>query len=282
MIRDFIAPRLRPGIRCTTAILLLELVAGCSVKMPNFPQPAWGGWFAGYDDAVKKADKSDRGLLVYFRTTNVGQSDEMFDAVRAGLRAAEAKDLVHCSVFASHEPDRRFVRQYGVQRAPALIVVHRDGTYHAAEGPRSSDQVADFLRQAQPPGSPPRTDAYLPQEVTYDWHSSLEGAQAAARDSNRSIFLVLDRRLSRDWYRLQPMIECRDVHARAANMVHCRPGAGILGGVAAAAQTFEVANLPAIVLIRPDGSHQSLEFPTSSDAIARFVDAAKIPEPFQP
>lgn len=270
----------RPFIRCAAAILLLELVAGsgCSTGLPSFvrqPRIAWGGWIAGYEEAVAAAKKSSQGLLVFYRTTNVGVADPMHDAVQAGLSDAKTVDRVRCFVFASHEPDRRFVRQYGVQRAPALIVIHPDGTFHAAEGPRSTEQVTQFLDSAQPPGATPTQDALLPCEVTYDWHHSFESAQSASANSGQSIFVALDRWMTRDWSKLGPMVECRDVHSRVADMVHCRPNAGLWSGVDATCQRFGVANLPAVVVVRPDGSRQTLELPASSDAIARFLDSAR-------
>lgn len=270
----------RRSIRCGAAFLLLELVAGlsCSTSLPSFvrqPRIAWGGWIAGYEEAVTAAKKSNQGLLVFYRTTNVGVSDPMHDAVQAGLSEAKAVDRVRCFVFASHEPDRRFVRQYGVQRAPALIVIHPDGTFHAAEGPRSAERVAQFLESAIPPGATPTPDRLLPCEVTYDWHHSVESAQSAAANAGQSVFVVLDRWMTRDWLKLGPMVECRDVHSRVAGMVHCRPNAGLWSGVDAACRRFGVTNVPAVVVVRPDGSYQALELPGSSRAIAKFLDAAR-------
>jgi len=270
----------RPSIRCGAAFVLLELVAalGCGTRLPDFvrlPRVAWGGWIAGYEEGVAAANESGQGFLVFYRTTNVGVPDPMHDAVQTALRGEEGSKLVRCFVFASHEPDRRFVRQYGVQRAPALIVIHPDGTFHATEGPRSADQVAQFLENAQPPGATPTPDALLPREVTYDWHYSFESAQSAAAKSEQAIFVVLDRWMTRDWLKLGPMLDCRDVHSRVADMVHCRPNAGVWSGVDEVRKRFGVTNLPAVVVVRPGGSYQALELPGSSDAIARFLDAAR-------
>ena len=96
------------------------------------------------------------------------------------------------------------------------------------------------------------------------------------------VFVVLDRWMTRDWLKLGPMVECRDVHSRVADMVHCRPNAGLWSGVDAACQHFGVANLPAVVVVRPDGSHQTLELPSSSTAIARFLDAAQAEGKIEP
>jgi hypothetical protein len=155
-----------------------------------------------------------------------------------------------------------------------LVIVRPDGTYHAQTGPQSAEQIARFLANAAVPGAAPTADPLIPREVTYNWQLSLDAAESAAAETGQSVFLVLDRWMTRDWFRLAPMLETRDVHSRVAAMIHCRPHAGLWNGVGSAQKRFAVANLPALVLLRPDGAFATLELPTSADAVARFVDTA--------
>jgi len=269
--RQFPTPRF---IRLLPALLLLEVVvlSGCAANLPSF---TWGGWIAGFEQAERTARASNKPMVVFYRTTNVGEHDAMNDALESSAVKSHTEGYVRCCVFQSFEPDRRFMRQYGVNRAPALVLVHPDGTYHAHAGPQSAEQIAQFLETATPPGATPVADPLLPREVTYSWQSSLGEAESAAARTGQSVFVVLDRWLTRDWFRLEPMLDSRDVHSRVADMIHCRPNAGLWSGVDAAQKRFAVANLPALVVLRPDGSFQTLELPTSSDAIARFLGAVR-------
>ena len=258
-------------------IAWLFACGGCASPFPKWPaMPAWtlGAWTAGYEEAERAARASGRGLLVYYRTSDQSRHDAMFDALRSREIKQRTIDLVTCMLFHAYEPHRRFVGQYGVERAPALILIHCDGTYHVQSGPRSAEQIAQFLDRAAPPGETPARNAHLSRQPAYAWHGSLEAAQQAADRSGQSVLLVLDRWHSRDWERLRPMLERCEVYARFADMIHCRPSS-FWGGTEAARRKFGVANLPALVIIRADGSFESLELPNSYESIARFADAAR-------
>lgn len=267
-------PSATSSIRCIARLLLLNLVviAGCSTKLPPL---TWGGWIAGFEQAERTARSSNKPMFIHFRTTDMGEQDAMHDALQSAAVKAHTAGHVCCCVFHSHETDRRFMRQFGVERAPALVVVHSDGTFHAQSGPQSAEQIARFLENATSSGAAPLPDPLIPREVTYDWHASLDAAESAAAKTGQPVFLVLDRWMTRDWHRLEPMLATRDVHSRVADMVHCRPSAGLWSGVESAQKRFAIANLPAVVVIRPDGEHLTLELPTSSEAIARFLDSAR-------
>jgi hypothetical protein len=260
---------MRPGPICWC--VPAALIAGCATTLPDWLRPSWT---PGYEDAARAARADGRGMLVLYRNTDQGVQDAMFDALRTHEVETRTKDAVTCLLFQSHEPDRRFVAQYGVERAPALILIHPDGTYHARTGTQSSEQIAAFLDAAVPPGAEPKRNPHLLRQPVYAWHPSLDSARRAARSRGQSILLVLDRGFTRDWERLRPMLERREVYARFADMVHCRPSS-LWGQTQAARKEYAVAALPALVIIRPDGSHRALELPTSYETIVRFADSAQ-------
>ncbi len=255
------------GLALTFALVL---VTGCS--------STWGrwrpnGWHADYGAAEARMAESGGEMLIFYRAVDQSRPDPTFDALRSAPLKHQTARYVQCSLYRSYEPDRRYAAQYGVERAPALIVVHRDGTYHAQMGPASAEQIADFLADAQPPGATPVPNPHIHRETNYAWHSSLESAEAAARKTGQSILIVFDRWWSGDRRKLDKLLERREVYGRFARMVHCRPGS-VLGLGDQSMARFGVVNRPALAVVHPDGSHHVLELPTSYEAIVRFADRA--------
>ena len=260
-----------PARAWLAAAAAMILTTGCA--------STWGrwrpnGWDADYDAAEARGRGSGRELLIFYRAVGQGLPDPTFAALHNSAVKPRTAPYVRCSLFRSYEPDRRYAAQYGVERAPALIVVHRDGTYHARTGESSAAQVAEFLAAAKPPGAPPVLNPHIPRRPNYVWHASLESAEASARNTGRSILIVLDRRWSRDWRKLKKLLDHRESYSRFADMVHCRPWS-IWGSGDKAITRFGVVNLPALVILRPDGAHHVLELPTSYEAIVRFADRAR-------
>lgn len=249
----------------------LVMATGCSSKWVQW-RP--NGWDADYSAAEARMAESGGEMLIFYRAVDQGRPDATFDALRSDPLKQQTARYVRCSLYRSYEPDRRYVAQYGVDRAPALIVVHADGTYHARMGLTSAEQISEFLAAAQSPGEAPLLNPHIPRETNYTWHSSLASAEAAARKTGQSILIVFDRWWSRDRRKLEKLLERREVYGRFARMVHCRPGS-IMGFNDQSMARFSVKNLPALVIVHPDGSHNALELPTSYEAIVRFADRAR-------
>ncbi len=238
------------------------------------------GWVADYDTAELRCRETGRELLILYKDTRPGADDSVEKALRNGPAEELIRDYVRCKLFKSYEPDRRYVAQFGVARAPAIVVVHRDGTYHAKAGSMSTAAITSFLATAKAPGASPEINPYIPRHPRYHWHSSLEDAGLATRQSNRptlgssTTLIVFYRLLSRDWQMLNKLLTRREAYSRLADMVHCR--IGIANPWTDAYITrFGALKLPAIVIAFRDGTHDVLELPTTSEAIARFVDAAQ-------
>ncbi len=269
--------RFRGTIRRFTvgAAITLQAAGGCAIPLPRW---GLGGWVADYESAEKQVRRTGDELMIYYKHVTADHDDPMYEALKAPAVKRQTREYVRCVLSPSYEPDRRYVAQYGVERAPALIVIHRDGTYHAGTGVMTESQIVQFLNDAVGPGSKPAINPYILREPDYAWHRSLEAAEEEARETGRSILIVLDRWPSRDWRRLKVMLARREVYSRVADMVHCRPGSMVTSAGGCAAR-FGVANLPAIVVVRPDGSHSNLELPTGYESIARFVDRAEAGPP---
>lgn len=261
------------GNRRLTLLAGLALVLGdpgCASKLPTWRGE---GWVTDYDSAEREVRDSDRELLIVYQDAGYDADRSIEDALRDGPAAPLAKDYVCCSLVRSYEPDRRYAAQYGVTRAPGLIVVHRDGTYHASTGPLSPQEVVTFLENARPPGSRPAINPFIPRRADYRFLESLEEAQTVARQTGRDLLVVFHRTWSRDWDAIKKLLRRHEVYRRVANMVHCRVAVGGLSNPALISR-FGTLALPALVIARPDGGFEVLQQPTSYEEIARFADRA--------
>lgn len=265
-----------------TAVILAA--SGCAMppkptipkwaRLPNWATLIPNDWVADYDTAEQRMRESSGGMIIFYESGNRKADEAMFAELKSDPAADACKDLVRCTLFRTYEPDRRYVAQYGVDRAPALILLHPDGTYHHRPGPAKADEIVAFIKSSTPPGASPKINPYIPRDIRYTWINSLTEAEEISHGTEEPIFIVLDRPYTKDWTKIQEMMAHREVYDRVANMIHCRPWSW-LGNQNQIINRFNLSNLPAIVILQPDGSHDELELPTSYQAIAHFLDRTK-------
>ena len=113
--------------------------------------------------------------------------------------------MILCSLVSEYNPNQRYVAQYGVQRAPAVILVHRDGTYHTRTGPMSTDQIVQFLANDIPTNTYLNLmDQYRPAYKAHQYpeinrpitHEEYQAAVQMALDADIN---RLDQRRARSW-----------------------------------------------------------------------------------
>jgi hypothetical protein len=258
---------LQRGVLC---LFVLLPASGCA----SLSRWTSTGWVADYDTAEQLSRAPGSELLIFFKDTRPGADDSVEKALNDEPVKGLINGYVRCRLFKSYEPDRRYVAQYGVRRAPALIVVHEDGTYHARSGTMPATEVAAFLSSSRPPGERPTINPNIPRRPHYDWQRSIDEAEKIAMRTNQEILVVFHRSLSSDWLKLKKFFSRREVHARLADMVHCR--IGLMNFLASTHETrFGILRLPALVIVHRDGTHGVLELPTCYEAIIRFADAVR-------
>ncbi len=245
--------------------------AGCASSLDRWTSR---GWVADYDTAEQRIRESGRELLIFYKDTRTGADGSLQEALKSEPLNSLTKGYVRCVLFKSYELDRRYVAQFGVNRAPALIVVHTDGTYHARSGPIRAEAVAGFLADAQAPGERPTINPHIPRRPHYQWHRSIEEAEQISRQTGREVLIVFHRSWSRDWARLKRLLSRHEVYRRFADMAHCRISQTGFSADAVITR-FGPLRLPALVILRCDGTHEVLELPTRYEAIVRFADAAR-------
>lgn len=292
-------PRVRPFF-LSAALIAITLNTGCSTtstvydslsagaekvttsggNLLSSAERLWPGvtWTADYENAEQKASELGTGVLFLFTNHDRTKPDALRDHLKDPTQRGAASAYIPALLFKRNESDRRYADQFGVQRAPAIIVVHPDGSYHSTQGVLSTEKATEFLTQAVPPGTAPKLNPHIARRLGYYWHRDWATAKKAAEDNQREMFVVLERWMSRDWDILEPMIERREVYSRVAHMVHCRPGTAWNSAGAVATQ-LGVQNFPAIVIVPVSGDPRILELPTSYEAIVRFADQKAEPPP---
>jgi hypothetical protein len=232
------------------------------------------GWAADYETAERRVHETGRELLILYQESRPGARYPVEEALKEEALSKRIDGYVRCKLIKSYEPDRRYVAQFGVDRAPALILVHGDGTYHARAGTMSAADITAFLNEARPPGNRPVVNPYILRRARYDWHRTMEAAEEAASRSRKPILIVYHQSLTSDWRTLRKLLGRQEVYRRFADMVHCRIGVLTFSAVNQVPR-FGTLKLPAIVIARGDGTYDVLELPTSYEAIVRFADNAR-------
>lgn len=254
--------------RAAVCLAMAVATGGCALSMPRWNP---GGWLADFDTAERNAAESHRECLILYLGGRPGRASPLQQAFASKSLEAKIDGKVRCILTKSYEPDRRYVAQYGVNRAPAVILVHQDGTYHARTGPMTVEEIEAFLASATTPGAKPTINPHIAKRPNYDWLDSIDTAHARSKETGKPMLVVYYRSLSRDWSSLRKLLRRHEVCSRLDDMCHCR--IAVPGFAQKVAVTpFGALRLPALVIVRPDGKHDVLEQPTSYEAVALFAD----------
>lgn len=233
-----------------------------------------GGWINDYQTAERRQRDTGRPILIFYKNHLDPLCGMMDRTLREpAVRSAASGAFVRCVLMTDYDPDRVYVAQYGVTRAPALIVVHPDGTFHAREGLLSADEVATFLEEARPPGRMPIVNPYVPRAAEFRWTSDLKEARASAAGQGKPLLILFKWWLGRDDWRMQRILELPEAYRLVADCVHCRLDYDHLPSRARMAE-LSVHRTPALIVERPDGSRMTLEGLVPPDDVVRFLQTA--------
>ena len=213
-------------------------------------------------------------MVVRFVNPRPGRPDPL-DQVFENARVSSRLGAYGCCVlYRTYEPDRRYVSQFGVRRAPAVIVVHPDNSYHAKTGIMSADELLAFLDDAESPGAPAIINPHIPREARYQWNDNLDEVFESVRETGRPGLIVYHRGFTGDFRAIREMMSKHEVYTRVSHMVHGHEGGWNRWAKTRETPFGEIA-LPAIVWLPSDGSHEVLEMPDSSQSIALFIDLCR-------
>ncbi len=283
--RRFVSVRVVPNhtrwLSALLALVSLTPVVGCATGLRggagNRSLGAWwsekwtSGWSTDYESAERRARKTNAPLALCFTDSKFAAEDESLLALRDEKVESRLSGYVHATLVKSHEPDRRYAEQFGITRAPSLILVHRDGTFHTYTGAITPDALVTFIDESVPPGAVAVRNPLIPRNCECDWLTDLGAATAKSRETQTPMLVAYERRLTGDWGRLSRILATREVGIRVVDLVHCR--VRLLPNTGAAFITpFGALRLPALVVVQPDGSYHTIETPSSSEEVARDLD----------
>jgi hypothetical protein len=266
---DIPFPARRRG-RVQNALTLIALVSLASTGCT-------GGWdHASYDFAQRDAQAKNVDLVVFYKDHLDSSSGQTEDVLRHPRLASLMSGKVRCQLLTEFEPNRRFVAQYGVESAPALIVIHPDETYHVREGAVTLEQAEKFLSEAIAPGKKPTLNPAVPRTYEYRWINIYEDAVEEAKRQNRKMLVLYKWWLSADSSELIRRMDKPEVARHFANMVHCILDWDYMPNRQHMAR-FSADKVPALVIVNQDGSYHKLVGLASMKQIVEFAVGSRGP-----
>lgn len=229
-------------------------------------------WSLSFDDAERQARRLEQPLLVVYKDAFDTKSAAVQDILLSPSIQPLLKNKVLVVLTTEYPPDRRIVAQYGVTRAPAVVLIHPDGTYNALTEVSTPEVLESFLDRSKPPGLTPSTHPQVSRTLDYaEWEGIYENAVARAQRQNRELLIVYKWWLSAESTDLLSTIQNRpDVARHFAPTVNClldydyAPNREHM-------RRFGVTTYPAIVRVSRGGSYQVLSGPMNPQDITRFM-----------
>ncbi len=245
---------------------ILVVLGGCGVTAVE-----------DFTTAERLAAQQKKERFIFYKSALAPESGQMqADLERSDVQQKLA-DKVYCILVDLYEPNQRFMAQYGVSRAPAVVLIHTDGTYQAHQGPMTEAGVIAFLDVSHAPGLPPRLDAQIPHAVDYQWEGQYSQAAQKAKSSNRRVFIFYKAALNPDCNEILANVLSRQDVARCfLDSVNClldwghAPNRTLM-------ESFGVTNVPAFVIINPDGTYRTLRGMVTAEQLIGFSRPPRTP-----
>ncbi len=256
--------RLRLGSVVPSVALAVCWLAGCGPV-----------WHFDYDEAVRQARRSDRDVLILYKDPLDVDSGTMRDILESPQIASKHGGKVWCAVVPFYAPNRKFVAQYGVTEAPAVVVVHPDDTYHALLGVHASEAVERFLDGATAPGSRPKESFQVPRRAHLDYFNVFERALDKARRQNRTLCVVYKWWLDPNSTELIRRITSAHVSQYFTDKVNCVLDWDHAPNRRHVAK-YGVREYPAVILVEPDGQYRVLRGLREDDDYIRFAAGREV------
>ncbi len=242
---------------------------------PSVPREYEYRWFNIYEDALEEAKRQNRQLLVVYKWWLSGDSSELIRRMMKPEVARHFATMIHCMLDWDYVPNRQHMAQFGVDKVPALVIVHQDGTFHAMEGLASISKIVEFAVAARAPGrtpGQPRTD----RASGYSWHTDFDRALGIARRRNVNVFVFYHSVFSDTSKYMESRLAEPAVAALFRNTVNCKldwsnPRNRDL------MEPYGVDRVPAFLIIRPDGTFHTRIGPQTAEDLESLVQAAQRP-----
>jgi hypothetical protein len=242
---------------------------------PSVPREYEYRWFNIYEDALEEAKRQNRRLLIVYKWWLSGDSTELIRRIHKPEVARHFATMIHCMLDWDYIPNRQHMAQFGVDKVPALVIMHQDGTFHAMEGLASINKIVEFAVAARAPGNRPglpRTE----RAASYNWQTDFDRALGIARRQNVNVFVFYHSVFSDTSKQMEDRLMEPAVAALFQNTVNCKLDWSNPQN-RALMEPYAVDRVPACLLIRPDGTFHVRIGPQTVEDMASLVHAAQRP-----
>ncbi|HEY3244180.1 MAG TPA: hypothetical protein VGM03_12610 [Phycisphaerae bacterium] len=107
-------------------------------------------WENDYERAVLHAQQRNRELFVVYKSWASPESTELLARLMNRPEVAlHFVETVNCILDDSFAANRSYMARFGIERVPAMVLVHRDGTYHSHVGPATPEEIVRFVTASQ-------------------------------------------------------------------------------------------------------------------------------------
>ncbi len=236
-----------------------------------------GAWASDYDTAEKRVARCQLPMLIYYSDKIPTAHNPSMDWENDPAIKPLLADYVCCRLYRQSAFDRRYVAQFGVSRAPAVMVARSDGTHHAQEGVRTADQFIQFLAKAGSPGQISVMDPHIVRRAQYEWMDNVSTARHLARENGKLMLVAYVKQYSRDWAHVNKLLKHHVVYRHLRDAIMCRVYVSSWSSDVHISE-FGAVTLPAIVIESPDGRHEVMQQPTDYEEIAAFAASMLQPD----
>lgn len=244
--------------------LLLACAGGCNSPI-----------VAEFETAQRLAAQQNKELFVYYESWLSADCGQMKKTIQSAAAQQWLGDKIVCVLDESYEPNQRFVAQYGVHQFPAVVLIHRDGTYHQRTGLMGADALANFVQASKTSGRRPMINPQIPRSVDYLWQADYERAFQIAEQQNRPVFIFYKSVISADCNEMLLNVFSRpDVAELFNDTVNCLLDWGYPPNRRLMAR-YGVTNVPGVVIVNPDGTQHARQGRLTAPQIISFVRGAK-------
>jgi hypothetical protein len=223
---------------------------------PQLPREYQYQWIGIYEEALERAQRQNRKLFIVYKWWLSGESNELLRRLSKPEVARHVHDMTHCLLDWDYVPNRRHMASYGVQKVPAMVIVHQDGTYHAKEGLPEIADIVRFIVNARAPGQLPGWRARTDVRAAYRWYADFDQAAIVARRQDKSLFVFYYSTFSDESNRMEQLLGQTEAAALFTDTVNCKLDWAIRKN-RELVKAYGVDRVPAFVIVRPDGTYHT-------------------------